>query len=81
MLPIRSLKKMSTNGRGDGGEKNRKLGSRGPIFADFRRFSAVLALLLKIQSAIIPSILGVRGSSSHSIKLSPIPFNNMPNQT
>ena len=34
------------------------------------------ALLLKIQSAITPSILGVRGSSLDSRKLSPIPFNN-----
>ena len=32
--------------------------------------------LLKIQSAIIPSILGVRGSSPDSRKLSPTPFNN-----
>ena len=38
------------------------------------------ALLLKIQSALTPSILGVRGSSSDSRNLSPIPFNNMPNQ-
>ena len=65
---------------GDGGEKNSKLESRGPIFADFRQFSAVWALFLKIQSAITPSILGVRGSSLDSRKLSPIPFDNMPNQ-
>ena len=68
------------NGRGGGGELIGKLGSRGPFFADFRRFSAVWALLLKNQSAITPSILGVRGSSSDSRNLSPIPFDNMPNQ-
>ena len=68
------------NWRGGGGKKNRKLEFRGPIFAKFRRFSAVWALLLKNQSAITPSILGVRGSSSDSRKLSPIPFDNMPNQ-
>ena len=65
---------------GGGGEKNSKLESRGPIFADFRQFSAVWALFLKIQSAITPSILGVRGSSLDSRKLSPILFNNTPNQ-
>ena len=37
-------------------------------------------LLLNIQSAIIPSILGVRGSSSDSRKFSPIPFNTRPNK-
>ena len=65
---------------GGWGEKNSKLESRGPIFADFRQFSAVWALFLKIQSAITPSILGVRGSSLDSRKLSPILFNNTPNQ-
>merc|ERR1711906_72050 len=65
---------------GGGGKKNHKLEFTGPIFVDFHRFSAVWALLLKIQSAITPSILGVRGSSLESIRLSPIPFNNMPNQ-
>ena len=68
------------NGRGGGGELIRKLESGGPIFVDFRRFSAVWALLLKIQSAITPSILGVRGSSLDSRNLSPVPLNNMPNQ-
>ena len=65
---------------GGGGEKIHKLEIRGPIVTGFCRFSAVWALLLKIQSAITPSILGVRGSSSGSRKLSPIPFDNMPNQ-
>ena len=72
------IKNSDTKRPGGGGEKNHKLEFRGPIFVDFRRFSAVWALLLKIQSAITPSILGVRGSSSDSIKLSPIPFNSMP---
>ena len=58
--------------------KNNELEFRGPIFADLRRFSAVWALLLKIQSAITPSILGVRGSSSDNRKLSPIPFDYTP---
>ena len=40
-----------------------------------------LALLLKIQSAITQSILGVRGSSSNSRKLSTITFSNMPIET
>jgi len=73
----RRLKKIEhgrTRGRGRKISKNRIERS------NFRRFSAVWALLLKIQSAITPSILGVRGSSSDSRKLSPIPFNNMPNQ-
>ena len=78
LVPMRSLKKSEherTRGRG---RKKYKLGSRGPIFADFRPIIVFWALLLKIQSAITPSILGVRGSSLDSIKLSPIPFINMP---
>ena len=51
-----------------------------PIFADFWPIFVFWALLLKIQSAITPSILGVRGSPSDNRKLSPIPFNNTPNQ-
>ena len=55
--------KVRTDFSGGRGEKNKKLGSRGPIFANFCQFLAVWALLLKIQSAITPSILEVRDSS------------------
>merc|ERR1711966_17605 len=70
----------STKRPGGRGEKNHKLEFRGQIFSNFHRFLAVWALLLKIQSAITRSILGVRGSSLDSIRFRPIPFNNMPNQ-
>ena len=72
--------KMSTNGRGGGGENIQKLGSGGPIFAVFWPIFVFWALLLKNQSATTPSILGVRGSSLDSRKLSSIPFDNIPNQ-
>ena len=78
-LVVRKLNS-DTKRPGGGGVKIQKLEFRGPIFADFRRFLAVWALLLKIQSATTPSILGVRGSSLDSRNLSPIPFDNMPNQ-
>merc|ERR1711966_254052 len=71
------IKNSDTKRPGGGGEKNHKLKFRGPISTDFCRFLAVWAFLLKIQSAITPSILGVRDSSLDSKKLSPIPFNNM----
>ena len=48
--------------------------------SNFRQFSAVWALLLKIQNAITPSILGVRFSSLDSRILSPVPFDKIPNQ-
>ena len=38
------------------------------------------ALLLKIQSAITPSMPRVRGSSLDTRNLSPTPLNNIPNQ-
>ena len=61
---------------GDRGKKIHKLKCRGPIFANIRRFLAVWALLLKIKSAITPSILEVRGSSLDSKKLAPTHFNS-----
>ena len=46
-------------------KSNKKLGSRGPVFANFRPiFFFFRALLLKIQSATTQSISWVRGSSS-----------------
>ena len=50
------IKNSNTKRPGGGGEKIHKLESRSPIFTDFRRFSAVWALLLKSQSATTPSI-------------------------
>jgi len=46
------------------------------FFADFR----VLGPPSKNSKPITPSMLGVRGSSLDSRKLSPMPFNAMPNQ-
>jgi len=68
------------NGQGGGGKTKLKLDPRGPIFADFWSIFLFWALFLKIQSAITPSLSVVRGSSSDSRNISPIPFNNMLNQ-
>ena len=59
------------------GVKKSNIEFRGPFFANFACF---WALLLKIQSVIIPSILGVRGSSLDGRQLSTILFNNIPKQ-
>ena len=58
--------------------RGRKLSKTRIKRSNFRHFLAVWALHLKIQSAITPSILGVRGSSSYSRNLSPVPFNYTP---
>merc|ERR1711966_320796 len=63
---VLGLKNSDTKRPGGGGGKIHTVEFRGPMFTNFRRFSAVWALLLKIQSAITPSILGVRGSSLDS---------------
>merc|ERR1711966_449401 len=75
LLPMRPLKKIEhkrTRGRGQKNSKTRIERS------NFCQFLVVWALLLKIQSAITPSILGVRGLSSDRRKLSAIPFNFTP---
>ena len=50
--------------------------ARTPIFADFWPIFVFLALILKIQTTITSSILGVRSSSLDGRQLSTIPFNN-----
>ena len=62
--------------RGGGGKKTTQ-DPEVQFSSIFGQLSCFWALFLKIQSAISPSILGVRGSSSDSRKLSPIAFNNI----
>ena len=79
LLPTPSLKKIEHERDEGAGAKRIKTRIER---SNFCRFSAVFvfwALLLKIQSATTPSILGVWGSSLDSIMLSHIPFDTMPN--
>ena len=64
--------------RGRGQENKNYTESICSIFANFQPLFVFWALFLKIQSPIIPSISGVRGSSPDSRNLSPIPFNYTP---
>ena len=74
-LPMPSPKKMEhARTRGGGGEKDREV----PCSPMFGRCCVRWALLLNIQRATTPSILGVRGSSLDSRQLSPLPFHNIP---
>ena len=65
-------------GRGGGGKNKWKLGSRGQFFAIFWPIFVFWALLLKVQTTITSSIIGVSSSSLDSRQLSAIPFNNTP---
>ena len=78
LLPMPSLKKMSTDGWGGEGEIKQKLGSRGQIFANFWPVFVFWTLLLNIQTAVTSSILGVRGSSLDSRELSATHFSYTP---
>ena len=71
-----TLRYDTTRGAGERKHSNARM-YRSNVLPMFGRFGA---LLRNIHSAITPSILGARGSSSDSRQLSPIPFNHMPNQ-
>ena len=71
-----TLRYDTTRGAGERKHSNARM-YRSNVLPMFGRFGA---LLRNIHSAITPSILGARGSSSDSRQLSIIPFNNTPNQ-